>query len=78
MSISDMRRKMQDKSPAAKAFRRPARRGRSLLYALLALAATVVAVGMYVLGFGLAAAVPMVAAVVLGAIAYDNWRRLEG
>ena len=77
MSVSDMRRKMQDKSPAAKAFRRPARRGRSLLHALLALAAVAVAVGMYVLGFGLAAAVPMVVAVVLGAIAFDNWRRLE-
>jgi hypothetical protein len=77
MSISGMRRKMQDKSPAAKAFRSPARRGRSLLFALMALAAAAVAVAAYVLGFGLAAGVPMVAAVVLGAIAYDNWRRLE-
>ena len=36
MSVSGMRRKMQDKSPAAKAFREPARRGRTLVFALLA------------------------------------------
>jgi hypothetical protein len=77
MAIQDIRKKIQKDSGAAKAFRRPATRGRMLLFSLLSTVAAAMAVFIFLEGSTLVAMGSLAIAAVLGAVAYDNWRRLE-
>ena len=77
MSISKMRKKAQQKSAPAKAFRRPATRGGLVGFSLLSLVAVAGAIWVFLAGNELAAMAVLAVGVVLGAIGYDNWRRLR-
>lgn len=77
MSVQKMRNKVQNESGPAKAFRQPASRGRMLLYSLLSAVATVIAIWVFLEGSELVAMGTLGVAMILGAVAYDNWRRLE-
>ena len=77
MAIQDIRKKVQEESGAAKAFRRPASRGRMLLFSLLSAVAAAMAVLFFLQGSALFAMGTLAVAAMVGAVAYDNWRRLE-
>ena len=76
MSVSNLRKKIRDNSPAAKAFRRPATRGNVLLFSILGLLAATTAVWFYVQGGTLASLGFAAMTLVFGAVALDNLRRL--
>ena len=77
MSVSNLRKKIQTKSPAARAFRRPATLGYMLHFLILALVAAAAAVWFYVQGGALVSLGFAAIAVVFAAVAFDNRRRLR-
>ena len=77
MGIQDLRTKVQKESGPAKAFRRPASKGRMLLFSLLATITAGAAILFFLDGSVLVAMGTLAVAAILGAVAYDNWQRLE-
>jgi hypothetical protein len=77
MGIQDLRNKVQKESAPAKAFRRPASKGRMLLFSLLATIAARAAILSFLDGSVLVAMGSLAGAAILGALAFDNWQRLD-
>ena len=77
MSITKLRKKTQKESAPGRAFRGPASRGRMVGYSISSVVVTAGAVWVFLTGNELTAMVILAVGVTLGAVAYDNWRRLD-
>ena len=77
MGVQKIRNKVQGESGPAKAFRRPANKGRLLLFSLLSTGAAAAAIVLFLESSELVAMAALAVAAVLGAVAWDNWRRLD-
>ena len=78
MSISGMRKRIQQDGPTAKAFRKKASRGKVIAYSIGAVVAWAIGGWIWLQGYGIASFIPLVIGVISIFVAYDAARQLKG
>lgn len=79
MALNEIRKNYQKGSPAAKAVRKPATKGRFIGYLLFGLASIGLAIWLFAgTGNGTGAMLPLVVGVIALFVAYSQWSQLKG